>query len=92
MPLTVGGVFKDIPENSHIQFDILISFLTLGEKWGYDTWIWPEFYTYVLLRPDADPQQLEAQFPSFVDQYMTDIMAEHKFQAQMHLQPVGDIH
>ncbi|MEM8565955.1 MAG: ABC transporter permease [Bacteroidota bacterium] len=92
LPLTVRGVFKDIPENSHIQFDILISFLTLGEKWGYDTWIWPEFYTYVLLAPDAAPQLLEEQFPSFVDRYMTDIMTEHKFQAGMHLQPVADIH
>ncbi|MEM6846184.1 MAG: ABC transporter permease [Bacteroidota bacterium] len=91
-PLTVGGVFKDIPENSHIRFDILISFLTLGEKWGYDTWIWPEFYTYLLLAPDTDPQQIEDQLPAFVDQYMTDIMAEHKFQAGMHLQPVSDIH
>jgi putative ABC transport system permease protein len=42
LPLKVTGVFKDIPQHSHIKFDMLVSFATLGEKWGYTEWGWPE--------------------------------------------------
>src|SRR5690349_6310366 len=62
-PVKVTGVFTDVPENSHIKFDMLVSFSSLGEKFGYDNWTWPEFYNYVLLAPGTDPKNIEAKFP-----------------------------
>lgn len=59
MPMKVTGVFKDIPENSHIKFDMLISFVTVGPKWGYNEWGWPEFYNYVILAPGTDVEKLK---------------------------------
>lgn len=39
-PITVGGVFADIPENSELRYDVVYSFATLlaGDRggWGYD--------------------------------------------------------
>lgn len=39
-PITVGGVFADIPENSELRYDVVYSFATLlaGNRggWGYD--------------------------------------------------------
>ena len=51
LPLKVTAVFKDVPENSHLKFDALISFNTVGKEWGYTEWKFPEFYNYVLLAP-----------------------------------------
>ena len=62
--LMVTGVFKDIPENSHIRFDCLLSFSTLGPQMSTN-WKWPEYYTYVQLHPDADPQGARGQVPAF---------------------------
>lgn len=90
-PMKVTGVFESLPENTHLKFDMLASFSTLG-PWTQETWIWPEFYNYVRLKPGTDPQQIEAKFPSFTEKYLSDIMQEHSFQAEFGLQPVREIH
>jgi putative ABC transport system permease protein len=49
--LTVTGVMHDVPANSHLQFDFLISFSSLEDVMGKDVdnnWGMPAFYTYVL--------------------------------------------
>ncbi|MFS4468657.1 ABC transporter permease [Maribacter sp. 2210JD10-5] len=87
----VTGVFEDIPQNSHLDFDMLFSFETLNE-YTKTTWLWPEFYNYIQLKPGTDPKQIEKKLPFFVEKYLTDIMEEHGFEAKMTLQPVKDIH
>jgi putative ABC transport system permease protein len=91
-PLKVTGVFKDVPENSHVRFNMLVSSGTLGDKWAYTEWGWPEFYNYVLLKPGADPNKVRARFPAFVEKHLHDKMKEFKFRAAFVLQPVTDIH
>jgi putative ABC transport system permease protein len=90
--LTVTGVFKDVPENAHLRFDMLISFRSMGDRWGYDIWSWPEFYTYVQLKPGTDPAKLAAKFPAFTEKYLGDKMRELDFRTYFHLQPLTDIH
>jgi putative ABC transport system permease protein len=92
LPLTVTGVFEDVPENSHIKFDMLISFKTLGDNWQYDNWGWPEFYTYVSLVPGTDPKKVEAKFPAFIDKYLAAKMKELNFGTYFHMQRLADIH
>ena len=51
-PLYVTGVFENIPENSHIKFDFMISYQTLVRRQGEEaneSWGWYDFNTYVLL-------------------------------------------
>ncbi|OQP62584.1 hypothetical protein A3860_28245 [Niastella vici] len=92
LPLNVTGIFKDVPQNSHIKFDMLVSFATMGEKWGYSEWGWPEFYNYVLLAPGADPKKIEARFPAMANKYLAQKMREWHFTAKFFMQPVTDIH
>jgi putative ABC transport system permease protein len=92
LPLKVTGVFKDVPENSHIKFDMLISFSTLSRDGRLDTWTWPEFYDYVMLAPGTDPKKVEARFPAFIDLHLSKIMKQYNFVTYFHLQPVADIH
>ncbi|MFC4870694.1 ABC transporter permease [Negadavirga shengliensis] len=91
-PFTVNGVFQDVPENSHIQFDILIASWAYRNEGDYNkegSWKWPEFYTYVKLDPLADPQQLEAKFPEFMQKYLGERMKEMNNEERLHLQGIS---
>lgn len=90
--MKVTAVLEDIPQNSHLQFDILISFNIMSEKWGYDVWGWPEFYNYIKLKQGTDPEKVEAKLPAFREKYLAERMKQYKFQSIFHLQPITDIH
>lgn len=68
LTFTVTGVFKDIPDNSHLKFDMLLSFP--NEKFQVNNWSWNEFYTYVMLSPGTNSRVLENKFPAFIKQYL----------------------
>lgn len=92
MSMKVTGVFEDVPDNSHIKFDMLVSFSSIKPNYGYDDWTWPEFYTYVVLAPGTDVEKLEAKFPDFIEKYLGKLMKELNFRSSFHLQPITDIH
>lgn len=94
----VKAVISDIPENSHLTFHILFNFnryVQLTKAFGRDaqnSWGWSDFYTYVLLKPGADPRSLQADLPQFAERYMGDQMKQKGFTVAFHLEPVKDIH
>jgi putative ABC transport system permease protein len=91
----VTGVFKDIPENTHIKFDILISDFFSKRQFDLSqetTWKWAEFYTYIKLSPETDPRDLESKFDKLIMHYMGDYMKRMNFVEHFHLQPLWDIH
>lgn len=61
--LQVVGVIEDLPDNSHFQFDFLISFLSYkvgpGGLEPLTSWRWLGFLTYVQLEPQALKEQVE---------------------------------
>jgi putative ABC transport system permease protein len=65
----VTGVFEDIPENSHMKFDMLMSLETMFPA-DHSDWIFSTVYTYLLLTPGADPTALTAKLPGFIDKYI----------------------
>lgn len=52
----VTGVLKDLPTQSHQQFDMLVSLSSKKDQMGRDgwKWIWTAFSTYVLVDEGAD--------------------------------------
>ncbi len=87
----ISGVFKDVPPNSHVKFNMLISYKTLiaQNKQAEYYWGWNAFNTYILLAPNADPKALEAKFPVMIEKYK-DYGASYK--RVYLLQPIKDIH
>jgi putative ABC transport system permease protein len=61
---TVTGICKDVPANSHLQFDFLVS-----QNMSVGDWVYPDFYTYVQLSPNTNHQTFEAKLPSFINKY-----------------------
>ncbi len=90
--LNVTGVLKNIPPNSHFQFDFLASFETLRRLFGGNLpqgWYWNPCWTYILLKEGASPDALQAQFPALVQKYFPDSI---KDKVVIKLQPLKDIH
>ncbi len=65
----VTGVFEDVPGNSHMKFELLVSLDTLFPA-NYSDWIFSTVYTHLLLNPGANPQALEAKLPPFIKKYI----------------------
>jgi putative ABC transport system permease protein len=59
--VTVTGIIKDIPSNTHLRFDFLVSFPTLAKIMGDhldDEWGMPVFYTYVVARTNGSARDI----------------------------------
>jgi putative ABC transport system permease protein len=67
----VTGVIKDIPAQSHINFDFFISMANLGSN-EQDAWLTNNFATYVVLKPGADYKNLQTKMPVFLRKHVGD--------------------
>ena len=75
----VTGVIKNIPKQSHFDFDFFISMPTLAESRD-DSWFSNNFDTYILFRPGVDPKKFEAKLPQFMRKH-----AEAQLQGILHM-------
>ncbi len=95
-PMKVTGVFKDVPPNSHLKFESLISYkslLTYVAPYLETEWNGGESnYTYVKLKPGTDPKQLEKKFPAMVKDKLGAAFFAQGHDKQYFLQPLRDIH
>jgi len=67
-PLKVTGIVEDIPENSHFDFDMLVSMA--GYERALNTnWLSCFLYTYVLLKEGATVESLDAKLPGLYAKY-----------------------
>jgi len=90
--LKVSGVIKDIPVQSHFQFDFMASLSSVRNVYGGHlpkTWVWNPCWTYVLLNEKTNPENLDAVFPDFIENYFYDA---EKDNVSLYLQPLTDIH
>lgn len=68
----VVGICEDIPANSHLQFEMLLSYASCIQYWGEgadNSWNWSDFYHYIELEPKADVAALETKFLDFSKRY-----------------------
>lgn len=98
---TVTGVMQDLPNNTHLKFDHLISISTLYkmmEERGAGDWMesrgWAHFYSFVLLNEQADMAEVEQKLLTFTENFYEGWYEPgeiHQHQ-KLHLQPLTDIH
>ena len=86
----VTGVMKEMPSNSHIHYNFLISYKSLG-KYLHDYWYKHEVYTYVLLDSPERKEEIEKAFPAMSEKYKTDEALKNKIWG-VSLTPLADIH
>jgi len=90
----VAGVFKDIPANSHLKFDILLPWENMAasagpeytEEWGHTG-----SYTYLRTAPGVDPLAFEGKLQELVQAECT-WLKEYNMTIDLKMQPLADIH
>lgn len=94
---TVIGIFKDVPQNSHLQFSMLLPMEDLLRGPDYSTepedgWSWNNFTTYVELHPHADRAVVKRKMTAVFMNHRGEILKQQGGTAALNLQPLNDIH
>lgn len=91
---TVTGIVQDPPLNSSIQFNALISFVSLYQDPGlFMDWNGGQRYTaYVLLNKTASPSSVNAKLPGLLWKNINSTYAKFNIKLEAYLQPLTDVH
>lgn len=87
----VTAVVKDVPKNSHLIFNLLMSRNTLPPDFA-NNWGGFGFYTYVLLKPNSNPAAFEKKLRALYDKYLASIFVQFNVKIDFIVQRVTDIH
>lgn len=81
----ITGVLRDVPHNSHLQFNFMASLVTQHEARegspGWDPWRMGGDMTYLLLSPEASLAALKTAIPGFLKQHLLERDAEKEIKA-----------
>ncbi len=94
----VTGVYEDLPANSHMKVDALLSFATYARLVGRNNeselmeWDWDGFHTYILLNDHVNVKDLEAKLPAYVEKEEGEGLKQFNASMVFHLMPVTNIH
>ncbi len=90
--LKVAGIAKDVPSNSHLDFDLIVPLENYKNNGNMTTWINNGLYTYVLLDPHASQANVEKRLPAFMEKYMGSDIRKYGFKFTLALTPLKDIY
>ena len=85
--LTVTGVYKDLPPQTHIMADYVLSLPPPQVHFG-----WNAFYTYIVISEGARADDLEQKFQAVANSYVPERFKTQGIVMDPILQPVSDIH
>jgi len=92
MQLKVTGIAEDVPVNSHLDFDMVVP----TSNWRNEPWFnqWPNngLFVYLQLNPAVHPDQLQKQFPAFMDKYLGKFYRENGFKMDLIMKPLNGIY
>ncbi len=88
----VAAVIEDLPSNTHMRFEMLLSIRSIPGLLGADAlenWGSNNYYTYLRLPEGYNPDTLSARFPEFIDKHQGAGRSEGN---ALNLQRLTDIH
>jgi putative ABC transport system permease protein len=86
-PMTVGAVIANVPANTHLKFDVMISFLGMPVRSGDEKWLYDNTTTYLRLKPGCRIGEVEKKITDLVK-----IKRQSTEEEPYFLQPVHEIH
>ena len=98
--LKVTGVMEDLPDNTHLKFDALISIATAAKDKGVDDYnsmkssrFWRiGLYTYILLKENTSIEAVYDKFPAFYDKYMKELGDKYNLHFELMTTPLAQTH
>lgn len=100
MSMMVTGIMKDIPVNSHINFDGVISASTLAKlnehdpdwKENSEHWLNCSSFAYLLLKNNIDVNAFETKVNRFLTKETAQLKKDVGMSMNVAIQPLTDIH
>ncbi|MCB2220482.1 MAG: ABC transporter permease [Bacteroidetes bacterium] len=92
--ILITGIVADPPPHSHLQFDVLVSFMSLyKDPHVYLDWNGGHSYcNYVLLKKNTSIRQFETQLPSILDKQINDMLKPYGVEWSLIFQPLTEVH
>ena len=96
----VTAIIKDLPDNTHVNFEMLTSMTTLRELMGADNYnstatngFWNiSVYSYIKLRENTNSQAVLDKFQQFYDKYMKELGDRINTSMTIRLTPLKNTH
>ncbi|MBN1224609.1 MAG: ABC transporter permease [Candidatus Aminicenantes bacterium] len=91
----VTGVVRNVPQNSHFTFDMLLSLETFIQlnKPMFESWMGPfGFHAYLLLEENVDYKALEKKFPALIEKHAGESLRSYGAALDFYLQPLTKTH
>lgn len=88
----ITAVMKNLPKKFHLQFEMMISFITAEKEnvWIDKEWESNSFVTYLQLAPNSDVKKLESKFPKFFEKHID--IKDNAINFELYLQPITEVH
>lgn len=83
----ITGVAEDIPHNSHLFFNLLISFDAMPDEWVIGNWRTHNMYTYLLLNRNYPPERFDGGLDAFIKKHFGPVKG-----FRLIFQPLSDVH
>lgn len=92
LQLKVTGIARDVPENSNLDFDILVPIENYKNASYFKEWINNSMFTFVQLAPSVNAAQLNPRLAGFMDKHMGQEMAKYGFKFSLGLMPLKEVY
>lgn len=88
--MKITGVIENVPDNSHLQFDLLGSMSTTREMYGHFDRVWGLNWlkSYVKIADESQVEQIEKGLPEFFETYRGDGSSEY---SNIIFQPLDEV-
>lgn len=93
--IKIGGVYKDIPKQTHIRPGYFVSFQYLMNQVPEErmnSWVWQQFYTYVQLKPGTGTPSFFESVKTFVENTAWPATETHNMKYVPVFQKLTDVH
>lgn len=93
----VTGVFEDLPSNTHMNVEVLLSLETMINWWGGDptkllNWKDEGYHTYLLMAPHINLAAFQEKMKTLVWEEDKDTFTQYNERVVFNLQKITDIH
>ena len=96
-PVKITGVMKDLPENSQVSGDVIVSMSTETQHLNQgleDDWQWNNYHPicFLILKPNTNIRALEDKFPAFIEKREGQAMRSQQMSSTLSLEPVKSVY
>jgi putative ABC transport system permease protein len=87
----VTGIIEDAAPNSSLQYNVFFP-LNGMPKESLELWEWPEFQTFIKLRPGTEQQAIEEKINNAAAPHLSQLQKQFNIDESIHLHPFQDFH